>query len=120
MSMAFVCLGCTLQFVTSSAIKLLVCSGVGSCLCPISLSMILMYTALRAIMYRPVSLASVADDITYLIMCAMLKTAPWFCGMALLLERKKCDPALLCAFVYSGSWHCGVLPVPFCLGCMLK
>jgi len=99
MSLAFVRLGCTFPLVTASAIELSVCSGVGGCLCPISLSMILMYTALRAIICRPANLASVAYNITCLIMCAMLSTAPLFCGMVLSLERKKCPPALLRAFV---------------------
>ena len=31
-------------------------------------------------------------------MCAMLRMAPLFCGMVLLLERKKCPLALLFAF----------------------
>ena len=61
MSMALVCLGCTLPFMTASAIVLSVCSGVGGCLCPNSSSTILMYTALHAIMYSPASSASVAD-----------------------------------------------------------
>jgi hypothetical protein len=42
MSIAFVRFGCTLPLVTASGIELLVCSGVGGCLCPISSSMILM------------------------------------------------------------------------------
>ncbi len=50
-------------------------------------------------MYKPANPASVADDITCLMMCAMLRTAPLFCGMVMLLERKKCPSALLCAFV---------------------
>ena len=87
MSMAFVRLGFTFPFVTASAIKLLVCSGVGGSVCPISASMILMYTALRVIMYKPANLDSAADDITCLIMCAMLRTSPLFFGMVLLLER---------------------------------
>jgi hypothetical protein len=58
-----------------------------------------MYTALRAIIHRPANLASVADEITCLIMCAMLRMAPLFCGMVLLFERKKCPQALLRAFV---------------------
>ena len=67
----------------------------GGCLCPNSSSMILMYTALRAIMYSPESSASVADDITFLMMCAMFSTAPLFGGMAVSFDRKKCPPALL-------------------------
>ncbi len=42
MSMALVCLGCTLPLMTPSAIALLVCSGVGGCACPSSSRMILM------------------------------------------------------------------------------
>ena len=99
MSIAFVRFGCTLPFVTASTIKLSVYSGVGGCLCPISLRMIIMYTASRVIIYRPANLAFVADDITYLIICAMLRMAPLFCGMVLSLERKECPPALLQAFV---------------------
>ena len=58
-----------------------------------------MCTASRAIIYRPANLASFAYDITFLIMCAMLRMALLFFGMVLLLERKKCPPALLRAFV---------------------
>ncbi len=95
MSMALVCLGCTLPFMTASAIGLSVCIGMGGCLCPNSSSMILMYTASRAIMYSPASSASVADDMTFLMMCAMFSTAPLFGGMAVSFDRKKCPPALL-------------------------
>ena len=89
MSMGLVCLGCTLPFMTASAIVLSVCSGVGGCLCPNSSSTILMYTASRAFMYSPASSASVADDMTFLMMCAKFSTAPLFGGMVVLLDRKK-------------------------------
>ena len=95
MSMAFVRLGCILPFMTASAIALSVCSGVGGCLWPNSSSMILMYTASRAMMYSPASAASVADDMTFLMMCAMFNTAPLLGGMVVSLDRKKCPPALL-------------------------
>ena len=95
MSMAFVCFGCTLPLITASAMTLSVCSGVGGCLCPKSSRMILMYTASCAIMYNPASSASVADDITFLMMCAIFSTAPLFGGMGVSLERKKCHPARL-------------------------
>ena len=97
MSMAFVLLGCILPLHTASAIALSVCSGVGGCLCPISSNIILMYTALRAMMYNAASSASVADDITCLMMCAMLSTAPLFCGIVELLDKKKCPSARLLA-----------------------
>ncbi len=95
MSMVFVCLGCFLLFMMVSAIVLSVCSGVGGCLCPNSSSMILMYTALRAMMYSPANSALVADDMTFLMMCAIFNTAPLFGGMGVSLDRKKCPPALL-------------------------
>jgi hypothetical protein len=88
------CVG-ILPLMTASANALSVCSGVGGCLCPNSLSMILMYTALHAIMYNTVSSASVADDMMFLIMCAMLSTAPLCGGTVVSLERKKCLPAQL-------------------------
>jgi hypothetical protein len=54
--------------------------------------------ALRAIMYSPASSASVADDITFLMMCAMFKIALLFGGTVVLLDKNKCPPAQLCAF----------------------
>ncbi len=42
MSMALVCLGCTLLLMTLSPIALSVCSGVGGCNCPSFSRMILM------------------------------------------------------------------------------
>ena len=74
---------------TASAITLYVCSGVGGCLCPISSSIILMYTASHAMMYSDASLASVDDVITCLIMWAMLRTASLFCVIVALLDINK-------------------------------
>ncbi len=84
MSMALVCLGCTLPFMTASVIALSVCIGVGGCLCPNSSSMILMYIASCAIMYSPARSASVVDDMTFLMMYAMFSTAPLFGGMVVI------------------------------------
>ncbi len=81
MSIALVLFGCVLPLMKmASAIGLLVCRGVGDGLCPNSLSIILMHTASHAMMYSPASSALVADDMTFLIMCAMLSTAPLFGG----------------------------------------
>jgi hypothetical protein len=49
-------------------------------------------------MYRPASSASVAEDITFLMMCAMFRIAPLFGGTVVSFERKKCSPAWLHAF----------------------
>ena len=46
-------------------------------------------------MYNAASSASVADDIPFLMMCAMLRMAPLFGGSSLLLDRKKWPPARL-------------------------
>jgi hypothetical protein len=54
--------------------------------------------ALRAIIYSPASSASVAEDMTFLMMCAMFRIAPLFGGKVVLLDRKKCPPAWLHAF----------------------
>ena len=96
--MALICLGCTLPLMTLLAIALSVCSGVEGCLGPSSSRMILILTAWPAIMYKPASSASVAEDITFSMMCAMINIAPLFGGTVVLLERKKCPPTWLCAF----------------------
>ncbi len=57
--------GCILPLMMASAIALLVCRGVGGCLCPNSSSIILMYTTSCAMMYSPASFASVANDMTF-------------------------------------------------------
>jgi hypothetical protein len=47
---------------TLSTIALSICNGVGGCAQPSSSSLILMYTALQAIMHRAASSALVLDD----------------------------------------------------------
>ena len=89
MSMAFVLFGVILPFTILSAMALSVCIGVGGCGWPISSRMILINTASRAMMYSPANSASVADDMTCLMMCAMLRTAPLFGGMAASFDKKK-------------------------------
>jgi hypothetical protein len=91
--MALLCLGCTFQLITLSAIALSVCNGVGGCSWPNSSSMILMYTALQAIMFRLANSALVANGVAFLMICAMFSTAPLFGGTVVSLERKKCPPA---------------------------
>ena len=96
MSIALVHFGCILQLMIGSAISLSVCRGVGSCLCPNPLSMLLLCTVLHTMIYNPTSSASVADDMTFLIMGAMLiSTASLLGGRVMLLERKKCPSVLL-------------------------
>ena len=68
MSIVFVRFGCILALMTASAMALSVWMGVGGCLCPISSRMMRMYTASRAMMYKAASSASVAEDMTFLMM----------------------------------------------------
>ncbi len=91
--MAFVRFDCTLPLITALEIELSVCSSVGDWLCPISSRMILMYTASLAIMYNPANSASVAEDITCLIMWEMFSTTPLFGGIGVSPDKKKCPPA---------------------------
>ena len=83
---------------TLSAIELSVCNGVGGCLCPISTRIILMYTASRVMMYSAPNSASVADDMTCFIMCAILSMAPLLGGLSVSCDRKNWPPARLRAF----------------------
>ncbi len=97
MSMALVRLGCILPFTTASAIALSVCIGVGGCVWPNSSKTLRMYTASRSMMYSVANSASVADDMTFLMMCAMLRMAPLFGGSSESKDMKKWPPALLLA-----------------------
>ena len=44
-------------------------------------------------MYSAASLASIADDMTFLMMCEMFSTSALFGGTSAWLVRKKCPPA---------------------------
>ena len=78
MSIAFVCFGFIFPLHTASAITFYGCNGIGGCLCPISSKIMLVYTALRAMMYSADISDSVADVMTCFIVCAMLRTVPLF------------------------------------------
>ena len=58
----------------------------------------MMYTASLEMIYKSANSDYVADDITYFIIWAMLRTAPFFCGMVEFLDRGKWPPALMHAF----------------------
>ena len=98
MSITFVSFGCIFPFHTASAMALYVCNGVGGCLCPIYSNIILVYTTSRAMMYSAASSASVADVMTCLITCVMLKIVPLLWGIVVLLDKKKFLTAQLLAF----------------------
>ncbi len=115
MSIALVHVGCILPLMTVSAIALSVCRGVGGCLCPNSLSMILVYTALHAMMYSPPNSALVANDMTFFITCAMLSTVPLF-GGTVCCWRERSVRQLYCVLwaCFNSLHQCGLL-IPYCL-----
>ena len=73
---------------TPFAVELLVCIGVGGFGCPISVSMFLRWTASFALMKIPPSFDSAAEDMTALMICAMLRMDLLFGGMAALVDKK--------------------------------
>ena len=83
---------------TPSAVVLSVCIGVGGCLWPI------VYNEWRAgivsiqFMKRAPNSASIADDMTDLMICEMVRTDPLFGRTSESPDTKKCPPALLLAF----------------------
>lgn len=80
MSIDLVRLGWILLFTTPSAVELSVRMGVRVCGCPISVSIFLMYTASFALTNSAPSSAFAADDMTALIIWAMLRMAPLLGG----------------------------------------
>ncbi len=103
MSMAFVCLGWMLLLAIHIAVLLSICIGVLGYLCPISCSVFLQGTASWALINIAPSSASAADDMTALMIWAVLSTAPLLAGSSSFSERKKWPPALLHAL---GSLRC--------------
>ncbi len=95
MSMAFKALGIILLMSSAWAVKLSVCMGVQVCGCSISLRVHCMETAVLALMNNAPSLASAANDITALIICDMLSTAPLLMGMSSVPAMNMWLPALL-------------------------
>ena len=87
-----------LLLTTPRAVVLLVCTGVGGCLCPIILSAWRAGIASLQFMKRALSSASAAEDITALIIWDTVMTAPLSGGMAAFSDMKKCPPALLLSF----------------------
>ena len=77
-SMAFMCLACTLLFIMPPADKLSVCIGIGSCGWPISSRICHISTALHVFMYDAPNSVLYADNITVLIILAILRIAPLF------------------------------------------
>ena len=69
--------------------------GVGGCLWPIYSTVVCADIACRELMHSALISASATEVITFLMICAMVKTAPLFAEFAALFDMKKCPPALL-------------------------
>ena len=81
MSMAFSAFGNILLVSSACAVELSVCIGVCVWGWPNSSSVVCMETAVLALMNNAPIPASAADDMTDLIICDMLRTAPLFIGI---------------------------------------
>ncbi len=77
------------------AVELSVWMGVHVCGWPSSLSVLCIDTAILELMNSAPSLASAAGDITALIICDMLSTAPLLVGISSLPAMNMCFPARL-------------------------
>ena len=99
MSMALVRLGCMMLLTMPSAVELSIWMGIGGCVCPSSSSRLRSGMASSALMYRAPSSASAAEDMTDLMICAIVSIAPLFRGTLLFSKSKKWLPARLQALV---------------------
>ncbi len=93
MSMAFSAFGRILLVSSACAVELSVCIGVCDWGWPNSSSVVRMDTAVFALMNNAPSSASAADDMTDLIICDMLRTAPLFIGISSSPAMNMCPPA---------------------------
>ncbi len=77
------------------AVELSVWMGVCVCGWPCSLSVLRVDTAVLALMNSAPSLASATEDITALMICNMLSTAPLFVGISAFPAMNMCPSAWL-------------------------
>ena len=84
---------------TTWAVVLLVCIGVGGCLCPIISNDWRAGIASKQFINRAPSLASAEEDMIALMIWEIVMTAPLFDGMAALSDIKNYPPALILALV---------------------
>ena len=80
-------------------VVLSVCTGVGDCLCYIYSSVCRCVTASWKLMSSAPNSASDTEDMTVLIIYAIVRTTPLLDGFAVLTDMQKCSLALLRALV---------------------
>ena len=98
MSVDLVRLGWRFLETKPSAVVLSVMIGVGGWVCPNSSRSVLAGMACLELRNNAPISASAAEDMTLLMIWAMLWKAPLFGGHSELFDMKKCPPALLLAF----------------------
>ncbi len=96
--MALSAFGRILLVSRACAVALSVWMGVSVCGWPSSLIILCIGTVILALMNSAPSLASAAEDITALIICNMLSTAPLLVGIFSCPAMNMCPPAWLQAF----------------------
>ena len=108
--MDFSCLLSMLLVTTPCAVLFSVFIGVGGCVCPISSSDWRAGMASLKLMKSAPSPASAADDMTALMVLAIVNTAPLLGGNSVLFDMKKYPPDLLLFFYQRGKkCFCGPL-----------
>ena len=95
----------TLLLTMLSAVVLSVCIGVRGWGWPMNSRVWQVGMASLQLMYRAPTSASATKDMTALIICAIVRMAPLFGGLAVLLDMNKCPPAQLRAFDLEGMMH---------------
>ena len=95
MSIAFAAFGMILFVTMPNAVMLSVLTGVGGLGCPSLNRVLCMSMAFGALMKSAPNAASAVDDMTALIICAVLRTTPLSGGKTSVFERKKCPPVQL-------------------------
>ena len=98
---------------TPFSVEFLGCIGVGSCGCPISVSIFLRWTASFTLMKIPPSSDSAVEEMTDFMICAMLRMDPLFGGMYELVENKNFLLLYCVLLVFYGSLCCYGLKAPF-------
>ncbi len=94
-----------------SAVVLPIYIGVGGWGWPMNSRVWQVGMASLQLMYRAPTSASATKDMTALIICAIVRMAPLFGGLAVLLDMNKCPPAQLRAFDLEGMMHHCVLQI---------
>ena len=101
MPMDFCLCGAMMLLMNPSAVLVLVCIGMVGCGCPVAMSAWRAGMASLQLMYRLPSSASAADDMTDLMICVTVRTAPLLGGSVEFSKRKKWPPARLRYLVYN-------------------